>query len=170
MYCPNCGAESTPGFKYCKRCGGNLTETAQTGPPVVLPAKNTAAALALALATVAIALGRLGIVFASVLSLLSPPSFPGAPAPVHDAVIVAGMMVMFGSVTVAFITFMLIKLFTRIMGLPSASEGRAQAKKHAASDYQPAQLAPPPSSVSSVTEHTTRTFRPPVYDEVKTRE
>jgi hypothetical protein len=63
------------------------------------------------------------------------------------------------------------------MGLPSASEGhaqakesRAQAKKHAASEYQPAQLAPPPSSVSSVTEHTTRTFRPPVYDEVKTRE
>jgi len=87
------------------------------------------------------------------------------------------MMVMFGSATVAFIVFMLIRLFTRIMGLPSASEGRAQAKegraqakKHAEREYQPAQLAPPPPSVSSVTEHTTRTFRPPVYDEVNSRE
>jgi len=170
MYCPNCGAESTPGFKYCKRCGGNLTETGLVSAPLVLPPKNNLAALLLAVSTVAITLGGLGIVFSQVLDLIGPWR-AGLNAPIHEAAfIIAGMMVVFGSATVAFIAFMLIKIFSRIMGLPQASDSNARIKKSAPSDYQPAQLPAPPAGISSVTEHTTRNFRPPVYDEAKARE
>jgi hypothetical protein len=169
MYCPNCGAASTPGFKYCKHCGGNLTETAQMSGPVVLPARNTRAAFFLALATVAISLGGLGIVFTTVMELLRP-SPPGFSPPIHDAGFIAAMMVAFGTATISVVVFLLAKLFTRMMGFAPASNGPAQSKKPAASNYQPAQLSGPPAAVSSVTEHTTRTFRPPVYEEANTRE
>ena len=169
MYCPNCGAESTLGFKYCKRCGGNLTETAQMSVPVAPPPRNTLAALFLAVATIAITLGGLGIVFTHVLELIGP-SPPGFTPPVHDAVVVAGLMVMFGTVTIGLVIFLLVKLFTRVMGLAPASNDSAQGKKHVVNDYRPAQLSAPPAAVSSVTEHTTRTFRPPVYEEANTRE
>ena len=72
MYCPNCGAESTLGFKYCKRCGGNLTETAQMSAPVAPPPRNTLAALFLAIATIEITLGGLGIILTSVLDMIGP--------------------------------------------------------------------------------------------------
>jgi hypothetical protein len=156
-----------------------LTETAQLSDPVMPPARNTVAAFFLAVATVAITLGGLGIIFNSVLSLIGP-SPPGFSTPVHDAAIVAGLMVVFGTITIGLVIFLLAKLFTRVMGLAPAGNHSAQSKKPVASGYQPAhlsaphlstpQLSAPPAAVSSVTEHTTRTFRPPVYDEVNTRE
>lgn len=185
MFCPNCGAESTQGFKYCKLCGGSLSETVQVSAPAPPPVRSTMATLGLAAATVAITLGGLGIVFSCALSLIAPPP-PGFGPPVHDASIVAGVMVGFGSATIAFIAFMLIKLFARIMGLPAASTDSAQTKKpfggyarlskpfggYSQTDKrsQPAQLPAEPVSVSSVTEHTTRNFRPQVYEEAKARE
>ncbi|MGA9771075.1 MAG: zinc ribbon domain-containing protein [Blastocatellia bacterium] len=174
MYCPGCGAASTPGFKYCKRCGGNLTETVQLNDPVMPPARNTLAAFFLAVATVAITLGGLGIVFTNSMELVRPAP-PGFSAPMHDAAITASMMVMFGTATIAIVVFLLAKLFARVMGLAPAGNNSAQSKKPVTSIYQPAQmsapqLSAPPAAVSSVTEHTTRTFRPPVYDEVNRRE
>ena len=169
MYCPNCGAESALGFKYCKRCGGNLTETAQMSAPFAPPPRNTLAALFLAVATIAITLGGLGIVFTHVLELIGP-SRPGFSAPVQDAIVVAGLMVIFGTLTIGLVIFLLVKLFTRVMGLAPASSSFAQDKKHVVNDYRPAQLTTPPAVISSVTEHTTRTFRPPVYEEANTRE
>lgn len=169
MYCPNCGAESPLGFKYCKRCGGNLTETTQTSLPAVPPPRNTLAALFLAIATIAITLGGLGIIFTSVLELIGP-SPPGFTAPVHDAIAVAGLMVIFGTVTIGLVIFLLAKLFARVMGLAPTHNNAAQGQKNVAGHYQPAQLNPPPAAVSSVTEHTTRTFRHPAYDEANTHE
>lgn len=169
MYCPNCGAEATLGFKYCKRCGGNLTETVQMNAPAAPPPRNTLAALFLAIATIAITLGGLGIVFTQVLELIGP-SRPGFSAPVHDAVFIAALMVVFGTVTIGLVVFLLAKLFTRVMGLAPAGNNPGQGKNHVVNDYRPAQLSAPPPAVSSVTEHTTRTFRPPVYEEVNTRE
>ena len=169
MYCPNCGAESPPGFKYCKRCGGNLTETTQSNVPVAPPPRNTLAALFLAIASIAITLGGLGIIFTSVLELIGP-SPPGFTAPAHDAIAVAGLMVIFGTVTIGLVVFLLAKLFARVMGLAPAQNNSAQVQKPVVSNYQPAQLNMPPAAVSSVTEHTTRTFRKPVYDEANTHE
>ncbi|HST21633.1 MAG TPA: hypothetical protein VLR90_10975 [Blastocatellia bacterium] len=146
-----------------------MTETAQMSMPVAPPPRNTFAALFLAVATIAITLGGLGIIFTSVLSLVGP-SPPGFTAPAHDAIIVAGMMVMFGTLTIGLVIFLLVKLFTRVMGLAPVNNSSAQDKKHVVNNYQPAQLTTPPAVVSSVTEHTTRTFRPPVYEEANTRE
>jgi len=158
MYCPNCGAESTFGLNYCKRCGGNLAEAPQLAEP---PAKNTLAALILAAATVAIVLGGLGIVFSIALSLIGPQPTGFAP-PVHDAVAVAGMMVIFGTATIALVTLMLIKLFSRVMGFSTTSSKTARASGTIAAQQRPQQISAPPIVMQSVTEHTTRNFEPRV--------
>lgn len=159
MYCPNCGAESTFGLNYCKRCGGNLSDTTQPAAP---PTKNILAALILAAATVAIVLGGLGIVFNETLSLIGP-QVPGFAPPVHDAVAVAGMMVIFGSLTVGLVALMLIKLFSRVMGFGSETGKHAPQVKAFTPQQHPAQISAPPIAVQSVTEHTTRNFEPRVY-------
>ena len=160
MYCPNCGTESTFGLNYCKQCGGNLTEATQSLPPQVT--RNTPAAFILAASTVAIVLGGLAIVFTHALSVIGPQP-PGFSTPVHDAVVVAGMMVLFGSAAILFSTLMLIKLFSRMMGFGPVSAKPARTVK----TFQPAQRIPQspaaPMSMQSVTEHTTRNFDPAVY-------
>lgn len=167
MYCPNCGAESTFGLNYCKHCGGNLSETTQSvSPPAT---RNVLAALILAAATVAIVLGGLAIVFTHTLSLIGPQP-PGFAPPVHDAVVVAGMMVLFGSAAILFSTLMLIKLFSRVMGFDSpvglsrsVTDKTARPAKTFLSGPNVAQIPAPPIAMQSVTEHTTRNFEPRVY-------
>jgi hypothetical protein len=163
MYCPNCGAESTFGLNYCKHCGGGLTEVAP--PDAAPPARNVAAALILAAATVAIVLGGLGIVFTEALSVIGPQP-QGFSAPVHDAVVVAAMMVLFGSAAIVFSTLMLVKLFSRVMGFGPASYKQARPAK----TFQPQrvpQIPAPPLPMQSVTEHTTRNFDPSLYRQNK---
>lgn len=159
MYCPNCGAESTFGLNYCKRCGGNLGDAPQSAPP---PTKNILAALILAAATVVIVLAGLGIVFSEALSLIGPQP-PGFAPPVHDAVVVAGMMVIFGSATIGLVTLMLIKLFSRVMGFSSVSDKPSRPARTFVPEQRVAQIPAPPIAVQSVTEHTTRNFEPRVY-------
>ena len=159
MYCPNCGAESTFGLNYCKHCGGNLSDATQTTPP---PSKNILAALILAVATGAIVLGGLAIVLTYTLGLIGPQP-PGFAPPAHDAVVVAGMMVLFGSAAIVLSTLMLIKLFARVMGFGSLSEQPARTAKALPSAARPTQIPGQPVAVLSVTEHTTRNFEPREY-------
>ena len=159
MYCPNCGAESTFGLNYCKHCGGNLVEATQSAAPQA--SKNILAALILAAATVAIVLGGLGIVFTHALSVIGPQP-PGYSAPVHDAVVVAGMMVLFGSAAIVFSSVMLIKLFSRVMGFGSVSDKPARPAKTFQPGQRPPQISAAPIAMQSVTEHTTRNFDPRV--------
>lgn len=158
MYCPNCGAESTFGLNYCKQCGASLGETTQSAAPPA--AKNTAAALILALATVSIVLGGLGIVFTHALALVGsqPPEFspPGAAAGRLGAI-----MVIFGSSAVAFVAAMLIRLFSHMMGFGSEVEKPSRHAKKLVPHRRVPQIPAPPIVVSSVTEHTTRNFEPP---------
>ena len=156
MYCPNCGAESTFGLNYCKHCGGNLSDAPQQAPP---PARNVLAALILAAATLGIVLGGLGIVFSAALSLIGPQP-PGFAPPVHDAVAVAGMMVLFGSATIGLVSLMLIKLFSRMMGFGSAADKPARPARTFVPEQRLPQIQAPPISMQSVTEHTTRNFEP----------
>lgn len=158
MYCPNCGMESTFGLNYCKHCGGNLSEAQSAAPPT----RNTSAALILAAATVAIVLGGLGIVFSGALSLIGPQPTGFVP-PVHDAVVVAGMMVIFGSATIGLVSLMLIKLFSRMMGLAAAPDKSARPAKAFVPQQRMSQIPPLPIAMQSVTEHTTRNFEPRVY-------
>jgi len=128
----------------------------------VPPARNALAAFILAAATVGLVLGGLGIVFTQALTLIGPQP-PGWAPPVHDAVAVAGMMVIFGSTTIGLVTLMLIKLFTRVMGFGSSSDRPSRRAKTFVPPKNVAQLQPPPIPMRSVTEHTTRNFEPRVY-------
>jgi hypothetical protein len=160
MYCPNCGAESTFGLNYCKHCGGGLAEVAP--PNAAPPSRNIAAALILAAATVAIVLGGLGIVFTEALSVIGPQPL-GFSAPVHDAVAVAAMMVLFGSAAIVFSTLMLVKLFSRVMGFGPPSYKQDRPAKTFQPPQRVRQIPAPPMSMQSVTEHTTRNFDPSLY-------
>jgi hypothetical protein len=158
MYCPNCGAESTFGLNYCKHCGGNLSDITQ---PATAPTKNVLAALILAAATLGIVLGGLGIVFSAALSLIGPQS-PGFAPPVHDSVVVAGLMVVLGSATIGLVSLMLIKLFSRMMGFGSTADKPSRPARTFVPEQRVPQIQAQPISVQSVTEHTTRNFEPRV--------
>jgi hypothetical protein len=160
MHCPQCGNENPYGLKYCKRCGWTLYTQPQETGQFAPPPRNTGAAWAIALASIVICLGGLGIVVSHAFDLLQPmrPDMvrPGDPAPI------AITMIVFGSATIFGVIALLIRLFTRIMGI---SEPRDETAKSAGpfqrnTSPQQAQLSPPPSSIPSVTENTTRTFDP----------
>jgi hypothetical protein len=166
MHCPACGAEFTSGLRYCKRCGGNLFEPVQPatqGAPLSA-SRVTGAAWAIALASTVITLGGLGIVFTHAFDLMKPLGFGvasnGNPMPI------AIVMLALGSTTIFGVVALLIRLFTRLLTAP-APEASAPVIKSIASAPAYPQLGATPSSV---TEHTTRTFRPPVYDEAQARE
>jgi hypothetical protein len=118
MFCPSCGAEATPGLKYCKRCGGNLGDAVHIAAQASdsSSSKYTGAALIIGLTSVAISLGGIGIVFSQAMELVGP-HFPGPR--VGDATMVAMTMIIFGSATVFGIMALLIRLFTRLLTAPS---------------------------------------------------
>ncbi|HEV8483392.1 MAG TPA: hypothetical protein VGV87_07580 [Blastocatellia bacterium] len=165
MYCPVCGAESTQGLNYCKRCGSNLAPP--TNPirssenrPRVRAAAGTA--WAMALATVAVTLGGLGIVFSNALYLVRPIN-PGTTG-VSGAATIAGLMVMFGSATVFGTVALLIRLFSKLLGLGQQSHDSPLVhKQQNTGEHKPVQLPAPPSVIPSVTEQTTRNFDPALY-------
>lgn len=164
MHCPACGAEFTSGLRYCKRCGGNLFEPAQ---PIMLASppgssRLTGAAWAIALASTAITLGGLAIVFSRAHDLARP-LFPGMGSNGGTTPIAITMLV-FGSTTIFGVVALLIRLFTRLLTAPAPEAQPAQSVLNAPGYAQLAATQP------SVTEHTTRTFRPPVYDEAQARE
>jgi len=160
MYCPNCGAESTFGLNYCKHCGGNLSETSQT--TATPAARNTVAALILALATLGIVLGGLGIVFTSALALVGPQP-QGFSQPGSGVERIGILMVVFGCSAIVLVALMLIRLFSRVMGFGAEIERPSRSAKSLPNQQRVPQITAPPIAVSSVTEHTTRNFDPRVY-------
>lgn len=159
MYCPNCGAESTFGLNYCKHCGGNLSEMPQPGSA---GSRNILAALILALATLGIVLGGLGIVFTNALALVASQP-PGFSQPGNGATRLGGVMIVFGCTGIVLVALMLIRLFSRMMGFgPEVGKQKKTAKAFARQQQVP-QMQAPPIVVSSVTEHTTRNFEPRIY-------
>ena len=153
MFCPNCGAESSLGFKYCKRCGANFATPVEQSSRKQKPTsvKQTGAAWAVALATVAICLGGLGIVFGVASSLLEP-SIIGQP-PARDITPIVITMIVFGSLTVFGLAAMLIRLFTRLMTGPKDVPAQIEIPV-----YTQARLPDSPAAMPSVTENTTRNF------------
>ena len=165
MYCPVCGAESTQGLNYCKRCGSNLaapTNPIKPGESRPRIRASAGAAWAMALATVAVTLGGLGIVFSNALYLVRP-TFPGSTS-VAGAATIAGLMIMFGSATVFGTVALLIRLFSKLLGFGQESHDSDHLRKpHTFGEHRPVQLPSPPSGISSVTEQTTRNFDPALY-------
>jgi predicted lipid-binding transport protein (Tim44 family) len=146
MYCPVCGAKSTQGLKFCKRCGSNLNQSVNASEQRVNFGKFTGMFWAIAL----FSLGGLGLLVGAGLGVVG----MGQGGEGLAAVIVAGFL------TILLISAMLVRQLSRIISIASEQESRPQSKAMTAtSDYgPPQQLSSPPPSVSSVTEHTTRNF------------
>ena len=167
MYCPVCGTESTQGLNYCKRCGTNLTGSTNAIKSVteMPPTRITGAAWAIALATVAVVLGGLGIIFSLAQELVRPAIV--GPGPNNAAATIAGLMIVFGSITVFGTVALLIRLFSRFPGVERESQRHASRliKRPAVADYKPAEISASAPVMPSVTEQTTRNFDPALYQE-----
>ncbi|HEY7912811.1 MAG TPA: zinc ribbon domain-containing protein [Blastocatellia bacterium] len=150
MFCPHCGAKSPYGLKYCKRCGGNLSESAESRSPNI-----TASIWAVALACIAITLGGLGIVISSAYELVRP-LYPGE-VRTGDASMVAGMILLFGTLTVFGVAGLLVRFASRLLGGEPSNEPSIPGKQIQSAPAA-AQIAAPPQAIGSVVEHTTRNF------------
>jgi len=157
MFCPNCGAETTAGVKYCKHCGGALSEPSE--PQSCGDNRNVVTALILAMSTLGLVLGGLSIVFKNAMMLVGPQPFGIVATPAHEATAIAAMMVFFGSSAVIVSTLLLIKLFARVMGFDSRSNKESRQKTLPPGIRAP-RIPAPPSAMLTVTEHTTRNFEP----------
>lgn len=173
MYCSNCGAESTFGLKFCKRCGASLGQEAQDQQTTVVhPSRITGAVWAISIAATVITLGGLGIVFDQAWTMIRPETLPAgsgmAPPIGHDLRQIAVILIVFGSLSVFGVVAMLLKLMSRVIASTqnaslSAKESNPAStfSKTAPSVYTPVEL--PPANRPSVTEHTTRNFEAPRY-------
>jgi amino acid transporter len=159
MYCSSCGTETTPGLKYCKRCGVNLNSSADAPAPKKFPLVLTIAFLALMgfvlsigmiapFAIVSETMGR-GINVNSIMPLLM--LIPCV------AFGVVGLLV--------WLLLHLIKIHQQSGALTQPDQPRQPSIK----DYTPAQIAPPSDVMGSVTEHTTRNFES-IENKARTRE
>ena len=154
MYCPVCGAESTKGFNYCKRCGTGLSSTSPA--PEGAPASGKALGVMTFLLSVVSIVGFIAL-FTTVYSLGDRPSF--------DPRALIGIMA-FGGATVfgvvGLFVWLLLRLWTSHRQLP-----QSKADRHAVREYTPSQLAAASISAPSVTEHTTRNFDPAHRDQAR---
>ncbi|HJQ22663.1 MAG TPA: zinc ribbon domain-containing protein [Blastocatellia bacterium] len=145
MYCPNCGAESVQGLRYCKQCGANLNLTTEMMPPARFPMALTIIFLML-IALISIIGGVGAFALASDMSMHNQP-----PSNVL-AIMILGPLVTLGvDVLLVWLLLRLVKIYHQ----PAAPQPLPQAVPRA---FTPPQLDAPPSSVGSVTEHTTRNF------------
>jgi hypothetical protein len=130
--------------------------------------RQTGAAWAIALASVAITLGGLGIIFSHAWDLVGP-YHPGPRA--GDATMVAMTMIVCGTATIFGIMGLFMRLFLRLLSGTSEAAQPVKAMKPVVTGSHPhAQMPAPPVPIASVTEHTTRNFVPRAYEEANRRE
>ena len=72
------------------------------------------------------------------------------------------MIIAFGTSTIALVTVMLIRLFSRMLGVTSTTPKAARPLNAFLPQARPAEITAPPIVMQSVTEHTTRNFAPVV--------
>lgn len=156
MYCQTCAAEIQPGLNYCNRCGAvvnaSLTNRQETAlVDITSPVRTLGATVALT------TLMGLTIIFIALDNFSS----KGLPPELLAMIAAAGFFL------ILVIDVLLIRILSRIVQLPVAAPSlQAQPKRpeprelHTpqAQNYMPAATDPLP--VSSVTDHTTRTFHP----------
>jgi len=150
MYCPDCGDHSTQGLNFCKQCGaslGSLQNTSDIEPR----SRANWFAWALALFTVLSGFGGLAVIFGMSFVLAQNPSvdkdYPVA-------------LVVFGSLSFVGVLAVLVYMVLRLAGVTSGVVRKTRGKsKPRRADVVP-QIDAPPATLSSVTEHTTRTFEP----------
>lgn len=155
MFCPNCGAESTQGLNYCKRCGVELSATI---PPAEGTTSKAATGALFLLAMVSIA-GFIAL-FVTINNL----AHPGMDSRTLIAITA------FGGATVVGVVGLLVWLLLQLVAGHRPAAPRDKSPKPLARDYRTPQLPTPPISMSSVTENTTRNFEPGPYRDKSERE
>ncbi len=157
MYCPSCGTESPPELSYCNRCGANL-KTILT--PATVPAKKlVGAAWAISTAITLVTLGGFGMVFAIVLALI------GSGMNISEG----GMVLILVSLLIILaIDVLLVRQLSRVLSMPQSSSDAPAARMQNLSEKPVQQISAAREPISSVTDHTTRTFEP-IYRERDTQ-
>ncbi|HSB11446.1 MAG TPA: hypothetical protein VLM38_18300 [Blastocatellia bacterium] len=151
MYCPICGAESTQGLNYCKRCGAGLS--ASTAPFEAPTASGkTLGVMTFLLSVVSIA-GFIAL-FATVFNLGERQAF-------DPRALIAIMA--FGGATVFGVVGLFVWLLLRVSS-SNRPQVQPKAERPVIREYIPSQLPPSPVSMPSVTENTTRNFDPAYRD------
>ena len=158
MYCPICGAESTQGLNYCKRCGAGLTASV---PPIEQkPALGKAMGTMLFLVSMVSIAGFVAL-FTTVYNLGERQYF--------DTRALVAIMA-FGGATVVGVIGLLVWLLLRLTSPPQPAAHHDKTAKQSAREYNAPQFQAPPIGLSSVTENTTRNFEPGRYRERESRE
>lgn len=152
MYCSSCGTALTPGLSYCNRCGANLSTSKDDGATKQLQAPVNSFLTAITLVT----LSGLGIILGGTIVLKN--------IGLHEGLMFTFMLLSF--FTVLAIDGLLIWQLSRLTSGAKETSGTIQLKEPRAKELgrMPAHALAEP--VSSVTEHTTRTFEP-IYSERK---
>ena len=151
MYCPDCGDHSTQGLNFCKHCGAALNSL-DGGAEVEPRPRPNWFVWALALSTVLIGFAGLAVIFGM--------SFVMAQNPTVDKDYPIAL-VAFGSLSFVGVLAVLAYLLLRLSGAgPGIARKSGSKPKHRRDAVAPPQIEAPPATMSSVTEHTTRTFEP----------
>jgi hypothetical protein len=146
MYCPSCGAESTFELNYCSRCGASMAPSTE-----LVPISLTKPAFVIGLIITALTLGGFAILIEGATKLAT---VFHVPDPIM-AILVLGMA------TIIACDVLLLRLLSRIVRASlDAKKEKPMALPKPQSRETPKQLNPQLEPVSSVTEHTTRTFSP----------
>ena len=157
MYCPSCGTELTSELSYCNRCGANLKPIL---PPAALPpAKLVRATWAISVAITLVTLGGFGMVFSVVMELIA-----------NGINLSPGGMVLifFCLLVILAIVGLLVRQLSRVLSMSQLSGDAPAAQKPNLEEKPVQQISEAREPVSSVTDHTTRTFEP-IYRERDTQ-
>lgn len=163
MQCPLCGAANTTGLRYCTRCGGNLAQSAPAADierlrqtehgwdieKIESPGISGKRLTGIFWAVAAFCMVSLFVLF----GISVPLTIFHAP---KDVVI---PLYMFGPTAIVLIAWMMIKQLSRLVTMME-DDRRAARQKPRIEAASPPQIAAPPPSFRSVTEHTTRNFEP----------
>ena len=150
MYCPDCGDYSTQGLNFCKQCGTALSSL-DNGSEVEPRSRANWFVWALALLTVLIGFGGVAAIFGMSFVMAQNPTVN------KDYPIV---LVVFGSLSFVGILAVLVYMLLRLAGTGPGAARKPRSKSKPRRDAVAPQIEAPPATLSSVTEHTTRTFEP----------
>lgn len=154
MHCPSCGTAVVEGLSYCNRCGADL-KPSESLVPKSKPAGLVWAILIGFVMTTGAAVGGLAVLFAFALEFFK----RGFPTNSLTTLAIVGLLMLVGTVA------LLSRQMSRLINLYLQSADAPRPKNTRLSGQVPPQLGAPREPVSSVTEHTTRTFEPSYNNE-----
>lgn len=151
MYCSSCGIEVTKELNYCNRCGANLNPPVNQAPQIYTkPPKLTGPTIALGMTVVF----SVAAIFNGAINL--------AQRNVHPTAIT--WMVIIGLATVFGVVALMVNFWATLAKNSSGireEQPPSQLKRPQPNpQLQAAETGPMNAPVSSVTDHTTRTFEP----------